>query len=125
MSAPAHIDCLLLSTGEHCWLLPASLVTEVVAHFAEAAPSVLAWRGHNLPCLDDGAGRVRALAVLRRLGIAEGARFYAIALREPPRQVAVRSELGGGDVDRDFEIDGRRAVVFDARAVEARLPADD
>lgn len=116
------VDCLLLPVGENCWLAPATLVAEVIAHFHDRAPDLVDWQGHSLPCLDDTGGRVRALAVLRRLGASDGARFYALALREPPRALAVDGRMIAGDADAGFELQGLRAVVFDAQAVEARLP---
>lgn len=115
--APAAVDCLLFERAGGRWLVPASLVAEVMAHFSDNPPETVEWRDRTLACEGDN-GAVRALLVLRDLASRDAA-FHALALNEPPRPCRVlATQLVRGD-DGDVLLDGEPVRLFQGQVHKA------
>ena len=120
-AATAAIDCLLFTHRGRNWLAPASLVAEVVPHFAQQAPDTLHWCGELLACHGE-EGPVRALMVLRDItDDAHG--FHALALADLPHPRPVLAAQLQRDDDGLVRLDGQQVELYCAAPAAPRSTA--
>lgn len=122
--ARGAVTCLLLPRGVEQWLVPASLVVEVVTHSLEVpVDHWRLWRGMRLavsPLPQMVAGE--ASAIMRRLHGGRPA-WYALTLSEAPsaRRLGANA-LKATETDGVVLLQGQRVRLIDTAGLEASLP---